>query len=69
MALRDDIKDIDEHISVINEELGVIKNELKWHRWLLFACFGLLMGLFGLRVGQPAPFVAGGLAVILYGVK
>ncbi len=69
MTLKEDVNEISGHIAVINEELGVIQNELKWHKWLLFACFGLLMALFGLRVGYPAPFLAGGIASILFGLR
>lgn len=58
------------HISTINEELGVIKNELKWHKWLLLFCLALILTLLGVNVKAPAPFVAGGLSILMmFGLK
>lgn len=31
------MKDVSDHIMVINEELGVLKNDVKWIKWFVAA--------------------------------
>lgn len=76
MALKEDIKEIkvsladsSKHIEVINGELGVIKNELKWHKWLMLVCLVLILALFGLNIRLPGPFLAGGLSILSFGLR
>jgi len=51
-----DIRDIRKHISVLNDEvggvkehLGVLRNEVKWIRWISLINFACLLALLGVK--------------------
>jgi hypothetical protein len=45
------IEGIENHISIINEELGVVKNDIQWIKWfvgiMIVAIIGMLIKIFG----------------------
>ena len=74
--MKEDITSIRSHVEKMNDELGgvetklaTIKNELKWHKWLMLVCLALILALFGLNIKMPAPFVASGLSILSFGLR
>ena len=76
MTMKEDLKEIRIHTTKMNEELGcvqkniaIIKNEIKWHKWLMLVCLALILALFGLNIKMPAPYIASGLSILSFGLR
>ncbi len=76
MTMKEDLSNIRTHIERMNSELGdvekslaTIKNEIKWHKWVMLVCLALILALFGLNIKMPAPFVASGLSILSFGLR
>ena len=76
MTMKEALKEIRVHVEKMNSELGevekslaTIKNEIKWHKWLMLVSLALILALFGMNIKMPAPFVASGLSILSFGLR